>query len=92
VVHHRQFSYIRRYDGRLIGLNMAVLLEVAVMPFVLSVFTAYSDTQVAVVLFSTTQAITGLTFALLWRHPSQDHRLVDPAWTTDGSGTSASEA
>ena len=77
VVHHRMFRYIRRYDGPLIGFNMAILLEIAVMPFVLSVFSAYSDTQVAVVLFATTQAITGLTFALLWGYASAGHRLVD---------------
>jgi uncharacterized membrane protein len=77
VVHHRYFTHIKRYDGRLVGFNMAILLEIAVMPFVLSTFALYSDALVAVVLFAATQAATGLTFAILWRYATWKHRLVD---------------
>ncbi len=77
LVHHRMFSSIRRYDSTLVGLNMIILLEVAVMPFVLSVYSAYSDTQVAVILFAASQAATGSTFALLWWWATENHRLVD---------------
>jgi uncharacterized membrane protein len=77
-LHHRIFRLIQRYDTVLMWTNMAVLLEVAVMPFVLEVYTAYSDTQVAAVLFAVMQAATGLTINLLWRYASHDHRLVDP--------------
>ncbi len=78
VVHHRTFSYIRRYTGVLIGINMALLLEIAVMPFVLTVYSLYSETQVAVALFSATQAITGLTAGALWGYATYHHQLVDP--------------
>ena len=77
IAHHRQFSYFRRYDGPLIGINMAILLEIAVMPFVLNVFANYSGDQFAVVLFAATQTITGLTFVTLWVHATRDRRLVD---------------
>jgi TMEM175 potassium channel family protein len=76
--HHRTFRYIERYDTVLMWLNMAVLLEVAVMPFVLEVYSAYAYTQVAVVLFAATQCATGLTVNVLWRYASSGHRLVDP--------------
>lgn len=77
-LHHRIFRLIQRYDTVLMWTNMAVLLEVAVMPFVLEVYTAYSDTQVAVILFAVMQAATGLTINVLWRYASHGHRLVDP--------------
>ncbi|MGA8710580.1 MAG: TMEM175 family protein [Thermoplasmata archaeon] len=76
--HHRTFRYIERYDTVLMWLNMAVLLEIAVMPFVLQVYTSYSSTQVAVILFAVMQAATGLTLNVLWRYASSGHRLVDP--------------
>lgn len=78
MVHHRTFRYIERYDFVLMWLNMIVLLEVAVMPFVLQVFAQYSETQVAVVLFAFMQMATGLTINGLWRYAARGHRLVDP--------------
>jgi uncharacterized membrane protein len=78
VVHHRMFGYIRRYDGRLIGINMAILMEIAVMPFVLSVFADYSGDLYAVLLFASTQAVTGLTFVTLWVHATYRRQLVAP--------------
>ena len=78
MVHHRTFRYIQRYDFVLMWLNMIVLLEVAVMPFVLQVFSSYSDTQVAVALFAFMQMVTGITINVLWRYASRGHRLIDP--------------
>jgi len=78
MVHHRTFRYIQRYDFVLMWLNMVVLLEVAVMPFVLQVFAAYPDTQVAVVLFAFMQMATGITINVLWRYAARGHRLIDP--------------
>jgi uncharacterized membrane protein len=74
--HHRIFRYIVRYDDFLIGLNLALLLEIAVMPFVLKVYIQYSFTQDAVILFSAIQVATGLTFSLLWIYASSHHRLI----------------
>lgn len=78
-VHHRTFRYLRRYDTRLIWLNMAVLIEVAIMPFVLSVYRVYSNTPVAVDLFAGTQAATGATLATIWTYATSHRRLVDPS-------------
>ena len=87
--HHRTFRYIERYDFVLMWLNMAVLLEVAVMPFVLQVYTAYSPTQTAVVLFAFMQTLTGVTLNVLWRYASNGHRLIDPKLTAEEIRTAA---
>jgi TMEM175 potassium channel family protein len=76
--HHRIFRYIERYDTVLMWANMALLLEIAVMPFVLQVYTAYSSAQAAVVLFAIIEAATGLTLNIIWRYASSGHRLIDP--------------
>ena len=78
MAHHRTFRYIHRYDFVLMWMNTIVLLEIAVMPFVLGVYIAYSETQVAVVMFSVFQICTGLTINGLWRYASRGHRLIDP--------------
>jgi uncharacterized membrane protein len=76
LTHHRIFRYIVRYDEVLIGLNLALLLEIAVMPFVLKVYIDYTDIQDAVILFAVIQAATGLTVALIWYYASWRHRLI----------------
>ena len=81
--HHRTFRYIERYDIVLMWLNMLVLLEIAVMPFVLQVYAAYSPTQTAVVLFASMQVITGGTLNVLWRYAAGGHRLVNPKLPID---------
>ena len=82
MVHHRTFRYIQRYDSVLMWTNMVILMEIAVMPFVLGVYIAYSDTQIAAVLFSVFQICTGLTINFLWRYASKGHRLIDPKLPT----------
>ena len=66
MAHNRTFQLIARYDSVLLWINMALLLEIAVMPFVLSVFIHYSDTMVAIDLFAGIQVALGLTNVLLW--------------------------
>jgi uncharacterized membrane protein len=76
--HHRTFRYIVRYDSVLTNLNLALLLEIAVMPFILEVYSDYQSTQVAVILFSAIQAVTGLTLNAIWTYATSNHRLVSP--------------
>jgi uncharacterized membrane protein len=66
VVHHRTFQFIARYDSTLVWLNMAILIQIAVMPFVLSVFNDYGGTQTAVGLFAGLQVTLGITTTVLW--------------------------
>ena len=75
--HHRTFRFIERYDARLIWLNLILLMQIAVMPFVLSVYTSYDDTQTAVGLFSAIQATCGFTLGIIWWYATR-FRLTDP--------------
>ena len=77
VIHNRTFQYLARYDSTLVWINMAVLLQIAVMPFVMSVFSAYSNTQVAVALFASIQVGLGLTNTLLWDY-ARRAKLLKP--------------
>ena len=76
IIHHRLFRYILRYDDLLVTMNLGLLLEIAVMPFVLKVYVSYSDTTVAVILFALIEVATGLTLALIWWYATHGHRLV----------------
>jgi uncharacterized membrane protein len=68
VTHNRIFRCIARYDTTVIWINMAILLQIAVMPFVMNVYSHYSDTQVAVDLFAAIQVGLGLASATLWAY------------------------
>ncbi len=80
--HHRLFRYIVRTDDLLIWINLALLLEVAVMPFVLKVYTTYDFTQYGIILFAAMQAVAGFTMNILWRYAAGVKLLrpdLDPA-------------
>jgi uncharacterized membrane protein len=73
VAHNRVFNYVRRYNSTLVWINMALLVQIAVMPFVLSVFVHYSGgsisqppLMVAVDLFAGTQVTLGITNTGMW--------------------------
>lgn len=79
VIHNRTFQYIVRYDSVVVWINMALLLQIAVMPFVMSIFVDYSSppTQTAVALFAGIQVTLGLTATLLWDY-ARRNQLVRP--------------
>ncbi|MGC2288564.1 MAG: TMEM175 family protein [Thermoplasmata archaeon] len=74
--HHRIFRWIVRYDDVLVGLNLALLMEIAVMPFVLKVYITYASTPVAVILFALIQLASGLTLSFIWLYASRGYRLI----------------
>jgi|GEM_PF-412540 uncharacterized membrane protein len=68
IVHNRTFQYIARYDSGLIWINMAILVQISIMPFVMGVYNSYSDLQPAVVFFAGLQVTLGLTNLVLWEY------------------------
>lgn len=76
VSHHRVFRYIIRYDDALVWMNLALLIEIAVMPYVLKVYITYIQTRVATDLFAAVEMITGLTIGLIWLYAGRGHRLI----------------
>jgi uncharacterized membrane protein len=77
IVHQRTFQYIERYNNTLVWLNMAILLQIAVMPFVLTVYSDYSNLQTAVALFAFLQVTLGITTTGLWDYARRAH-LIKP--------------
>jgi uncharacterized membrane protein len=78
LAHHRLFRYIRRYDHRLLWLNLIFLMFVAFLPFPAGMLGRYGDTFFAVVFYVVIQITIGLLLTLLWDHATRGHRLVDP--------------
>jgi uncharacterized membrane protein len=77
IVHNRTYQYIARFDSTLVWINMALLAQIAVMPFVLSVYTTYSDYQYGIILFDAVQISLGLTTTLLWEY-ARKAKLAKP--------------
>jgi uncharacterized membrane protein len=77
VSHHRYFRFIKRYDGRLITLNMIFLFFIALMPFVANLLGQYAYLPLGVGVYAAAVASTGLSIGVLWWYAVYRHRLVD---------------
>jgi uncharacterized membrane protein len=78
ISHHRYFSYIKRYDTRLMLLNLMFLFFIACMPFVAGLLGRYTSVPIALILYTLALAALGFSMALIWFYASQDHRLIEP--------------
>jgi uncharacterized membrane protein len=75
--HHRYFQYIKRYDGRLMLLNMVFLFCIVLMPFVAGLFGQYYYLPLGLSVYAAAVAAIGLSVGGLWWYASWGHRLVD---------------
>jgi len=64
--HHRAFAHIRRFDHRLILLNLTFLGLIAFLPFPTAVIGRYGGHRAAVVLYAGSLALAGLASTALW--------------------------
>ena len=64
--HHRYFGYVRRYDGRLLALNLLFLMFIALMPFVASLLGQYPTVPLGVIVYAAAVAAIGFTLAAMW--------------------------
>lgn len=78
LAHHRIFGLIRRYDRRLLTLNLFFLFTVAFMPFPTAVLFDYAGIFIVVFLYAGTLTLTGLSLVAIWLYATNEHRLVDP--------------
>ena len=78
ISHHRYFNYIKRYDTRLIMLNLMFLFFIACMPFVASLLGHFPAVPIALVIYTLAVAALGASMALIWRYASKGHRLIEP--------------
>jgi uncharacterized membrane protein len=71
ISHHRFFGHIRRFDHRLILLNLVFLGLIAFLPFPTAVLGRYGGHRSAVVLYAGSIALAGLASTALWLYAWQ---------------------
>ena len=77
ISHHRYFGYIKRYDGRLILLNLMFLFFIICMPFLANLLGHYVFVPIALIAYTLAISALGFSMALIWWYASRDHRLID---------------
>jgi TMEM175 potassium channel family protein len=65
VAHHRKFRFIERFDGRLLYLNLLMLMFVAFIPFPTAVVSENAS-RTATIFYALAIIAVGLTSALVW--------------------------
>ncbi|MHC5797386.1 TMEM175 family protein [Lacisediminihabitans sp. FW035] len=73
--HHRKFALIRRFDGRLMSLNLLLLFFIAFLPFPTSLISEYGSSMPAVILYAGNVAILSLLQFSLWSYAHRHHFL-----------------
>ena len=75
--HHRRFRFIRRYDRRLLLINLFLLLLVAFIPFPTAVISEYTN-RTATIFYALIMTLTGLMSGAIWWYAAWHDRLIDP--------------
>jgi len=78
--HHRLFTYLARYTGQLLTLNLVFLLFVAFIPLPTTVAFRYGAQPVAIYFYCATIITTGLFLVLMWLYAAWQ-KLLDPRLT-----------
>ena len=68
LIHHRIFRLVRKADSALLVWNLALLGLIAIVPFPTELLGRYGDTTTAVVAYSVTMVLLGLTSLGMTRH------------------------
>jgi uncharacterized membrane protein len=76
VAHHRKFTVTRRFDGRLITINLVLLFFIAFVPYPTSLLSEYGGAIPAIVLYTAVVSIISLLQTALWVY-SYRHGLLD---------------
>jgi uncharacterized membrane protein len=77
ISHHRKFLLIKRFDNRLLRLNILLLMAIAFIPFPTAVLSENGN-RTASIFYAFIMAVGGLLVCLLWWHATRNHNLVDP--------------
>jgi uncharacterized membrane protein len=76
MAHHRKFRLIAHYDGRLMLLNLLMLMVVAFIPFPTSLISEYPG-RTATIFYALTMIMGELLLGLIWWHASHKNHLID---------------
>jgi uncharacterized membrane protein len=74
--HHRKFLLIKRFDNRLLTLNLLVLMVIAFIPFPTAVLSENAN-RTATIFYALIMALGGLLMLLLWWHAVRNDNLID---------------
>lgn len=77
LAHHRRFRLIRRYDRRLLFLNLLLLMAVAFIPFPTAVLSD-SGNRTATIFYALAISLAGFLSAALWAYASGPTGLAAP--------------
>jgi len=77
VAHHVQYHSIRFIDRKLLWINIASLLFVALIPFSTALVGDYPYDSLASIVLEANLLIIGVLFYWQWWYASKDYRLVD---------------
>lgn len=77
-VHHRIFQFVRRFDGRLLWLQLLQLLCIAFIPFPTAVIGEHVADPVAQQFYYGSLLVVSLVSVALWFYVSTGNRLVHP--------------
>jgi uncharacterized membrane protein len=77
MAHHQQFHHIKKVDGRLIWINIFILMFVALVPFSTDVVGDYAGMTLSDVIFAGNLLALSLLFLTNWAYATYKHRLVD---------------
>jgi uncharacterized membrane protein len=77
LAHHRFFSAVERFDGVLMGLNIAYLAWIALIPVTSEVLGDYGDNSAGVVVYAAIMVGVGVTFAIQIAYATREE-LIRP--------------
>jgi uncharacterized membrane protein len=77
VFHHRLFSGLAEFDGRLVAFNFVYLALVTLVPFTSDVLGEYGDESEAVIVYAVNLGLLGLVGAVMVRYAFA-HELMKP--------------
>lgn len=77
ISHHRYFGFIKRYDGRLMLLNLVFLLFIVLMPFTSSLLGQYPALPLSTAAYALNVGAIGSALYLMWHYATRSYRLVD---------------
>jgi uncharacterized membrane protein len=77
VRHHSMYSHIRRYDYRLVWLNIMYLMFLALIPFATAVLGSSQFVSASVMLYSTVVSATAFLHLAAWEYAARGMKLID---------------
>jgi uncharacterized membrane protein len=77
MAHHRKFRLIKRYDNRLMQLNLLLLMVVAFIPFPTSLISEYPG-RLPTIFYALTMILCEVLICLIWWYATWNNRLTDP--------------